>query len=71
MKTYTYTEYEKEDYAKARDEMTTEEVINNLERIDRGWLPDYNYSGTEGDFKNYKLHVALWKAMELLKEGSR
>lgn len=66
MRTYTVTEYEKEDYAKARDEMTIGEVINNLEHIDQGWIPSYNYSGTEEDFDNYKLHMALRKAMELL-----
>lgn len=68
MRTYTVTEYEKEGYAKARDEMTTEEVINNLEYIDRGWIPDYGYNGTETDFENYKLHVAIWKAINVLSE---
>lgn len=68
MRTYTVIEYEKEDYAIARDEMTMEEVINNLERINRGWIPDYGYSGTESDFENYKLHVALWKAIEMITE---
>ena len=47
--------------------MTNDEAICLLERIDRGWIPDYNFTGTEDDFENYKLHQALYKAMNALK----
>lgn len=66
MKTYTVTEYDMEDYNKARDDMTDEEAVNLLKRIERGWIPDYNFDGTESDFDNYKLHMALYKAIDVL-----
>lgn len=68
MRQYTVTEYEKEDYNKAREEMTNEEAIDLLRMIERGWIPDYNFSGSEDDFDNYKLHVALYKAIDLLRK---
>ena len=66
MKTYTVTEYDMEDYNKARDDMTDEEAVNLLKRIQRGWIPDYNFDGTKSDFDNYKLHMALYKAIDVL-----
>lgn len=69
MKTYTVTEYEREDYDRVREEMTNQEAIQLLDRIERGWIPDYDFSGGENDFDNYKLHVALYKAMEVLEKG--
>lgn len=41
-----------------------------LERIERGWIPDYNFSGSESDFENYQLHVALDRAIDCLKNKS-
>lgn len=65
-RTYTVTEYDREDYTELRENMTDEEAVALLERIERGWIPDYNCDGSEDDFDNYKLHVALYKAMEKL-----
>ena len=67
MKTYTVTEYENEDYEKFRENITNEEVLSILERIERGWIPDYNFDGTENDYDNFTLHVALYKAMDAMK----
>lgn len=67
MKTYTVTEYENEDYETFKENVTNEEVLNLLERIESGWLPNYSFDGTEEDFDNYKLHVALDKAMDAMK----
>ena len=68
MKEYLVREYEKEDYDKAREEMTEEKANEILEQIGRGWLPDYNYTGEESDFEHFQLHLAIWKAQEVLKE---
>ena len=65
-RTYTVTEYDREDYTELSENMTDEEAVALLERIERGWIPDYNFDGSEGDFYNYKLHVALYKAIEKL-----
>ena len=66
MKTYTVTEYDQEDYDSARENMSNDEAVEILERIARGWIPAYDFDGTERDFENYKLHVALAKAIEML-----
>lgn len=68
MKTYTITEYEIEDYDNFKNNLTKEKIIKGLASIARGWLPDYNYSGTEDDFYNYKNHAIINKAIELLKK---
>ena len=69
MKQYTVTEYELEDYEDFRDNLTDEKAIELLERISRGWLPDYNFTGTEDDFDNYCLHKAIDKAIEALERS--
>lgn len=63
MKKYTVTEYDMSDYEEVKERMTNQDVVLLLERIERGWIPDYNFSGDEQDFDNYKLHVALNKAI--------
>lgn len=67
MKTYTVTEYEMEDYKNFREGMTNEEAVELLNRIERGWIPDYNFDGTESDYENYQLHQAIYKGIEALK----
>ena len=71
MKEYKYTikEYEESDYEVLED-MSIEEIIHVLERIKRGYLPqDYMYyNGTEEDYENIKLHIAMSKAIKILKE---
>ena len=68
MREYVVREYDKEDYEKARAEMTEEKALETLESIERGWLPDYNYSGEESDYDNFVLHLAMWKAQKVLQE---
>lgn len=51
MRTYTVTEYEQEDYQNFKDNLTDEKAIEILGQISRGWLPDYNFSGDESDFR--------------------
>lgn len=67
MRTYTVTEYEMEDYKNFREGMTNEEAVELLNRIERGWIPDYNFDGTESDYENYQLHQAIYKGIEALK----
>lgn len=68
MRTYTVTEYEMEDYDNFSNNLTKEEIIDGLASIARGWLPDYNYTGTEDDFYNFKEHAIINKAIELLRK---
>lgn len=67
MKQYTMTVYENEDYDKISTEMTNEEVVELLLYIKRGYIPDYNYTGSEEDFENYKLNMAMSKAILIIK----
>ena len=69
MRTYTVTEYEMEDYDIFQDSLTKEDVMNGLRSIARGWLPDYNYTGTKDDFNYFKNHAIVNKAIELLAIG--
>ena len=66
MRTYTVTEYDKEDYDAVRENMTDNEVLSILKGIERGRIPDYDFTGTEDDYEYYKLHIALWKAMDAI-----
>lgn len=66
MRQYMVTEYDKEDYDSFEENMTNEQVVDILKDIESGYIPDYDYTGTERDFENYKLHAALWKAVEVL-----
>lgn len=66
MRTYTVTEYEKEDYDTFENGLTRKEIINGLHTISCSWLPDYNYTGTEDDFEFFKNHAIIDKAIELL-----
>ena len=68
MRTYSVVEYEMQDYEDFKNNLTNENAIALLERIARGYLPDYNYTGDEVDFDNYCLHMAINKAMEALEE---
>lgn len=66
MRTYTVNEYEQEDYFRAKEEMTDHEAARILEKIDREWLPGYDFTGDPRDFENYKLHAALDRAIKAL-----
>lgn len=68
MRTYTVTEYDKEDYENYRNNITIQDTINTLEHISRGWIGDYGFTGTEDDFERYKLHAALYNAIEILEK---
>lgn len=68
MKEYTVKEYEFDDYKAAKDAMTKDDIVDILEYIKRGYIPDYNYTGSEDDFERYKMHVAISKVIEAIKE---
>ena len=68
MREYTIREYDKEDYEEFINNLTNEETIALLDRISSGWLPDYNFSGSENDFENYRLHSAIYRAIEIIEE---
>lgn len=68
MRQYTVTEYEDKDYQDFKDNLTDEHAIVLLERISHGWLPDYNFDGTESDFDNYCLHQAIYRAIDALQK---
>lgn len=71
MRQYTVTEYEVKDYQDFKNNLTDEHTIALLKRISRGWIPDCNFSGTEQDFQNYCLHLAIDRAIDALTERSK
>ena len=68
MKEYTVKEYEFEDYTSIGDTMTKEDIISILEYIKRGYIPDYNFTGSEDDFERCKMHTAMSKAIEAVEK---
>ena len=68
MRTYTVTEYDREDYDEYEENITIDEIVSKLEYAKRGYIGDYNYTGEEYDFDLFKIHTAMRKAIELLKE---
>lgn len=72
MRTYTVTEYEEEDYERARN-MEISDVIERLGWIKRGYLPDYscNHDGTEDDYERFANQMTMNRAIELLGEYER
>lgn len=67
MKEYTIRKYDMEDYENARDSMTPNDIVNLLAYIKRGYVADYSFTGDEDDFERYKLHIAMSKAIEIIK----
>ena len=67
MREYIVKEYDREDYEYFQESLTNEKTIELLKVIDRGYLGDYNYSGKEDDFERYCLHMAIYRAIEVLK----
>lgn len=68
MRQYTVTEYEQEDYEDFKRNLTNEQTIEFLERIQRGYLPDYNFTGTESDFDYFKLHMAIQRGIAAIEK---
>ena len=74
-RTYTVTEYEFEDIEELHS-MSNKEVAEILEGIKRGWMPqNYFIHGevgkvySEEEYYNAKLHIAINKAIMLLKNN--
>ncbi len=59
--------YNMENYNAIKENMTNEEAAHFLEIINRGYIPDYQFNGSEDDYYNYCLHIAIRKAISLLK----
>lgn len=72
MREYTVREYDMDDYDIQRDKidnMTYTELAEAVRGIARGWLPDYNFTGEEGDFDNHKRQMIMSRVARLLEEG--
>ena len=77
MRKYEVIEYEVEDIEELHS-MSNEEVANTLEHIKRGWMPqEYVIHGEEGktysedEYDSAKLHIAMNKAILLIRELSK
>lgn len=72
MREYIVKEYELEDYDNQEEtveNMSRNELADNVREIARGWLPDYNFTGDESDFDNHKLHMIMDRVAEILNES--
>lgn len=68
----TIVTYEQEDYDKCRaeiDAMSNDALANRLSSIARGWLPDFSYTCSEDDFKNFERQLIVARVVELLRNA--
>ena len=70
MREYTVREYDKEDYDRQYDEMSTADVICALDAIKRKMLPPCEISGKEDDYLAHKYHVAMDRAISAMRRGT-
>ena len=67
----TNTEYEMEDYDIQKEqvyEMPIKELADYVRAFARGWLPDYNFTGTADDFAQHKDQMIMKRVAEILEE---
>lgn len=61
--------YDMEDYdiqEKQVNEMSNQELAENVKNIARGWLPDYNFTSDECDFDNHKYQMIMRRVAKIL-----
>lgn len=76
MREYTVREYDTTDI-ELLDNMSNAEIIETLEHIKRGWMPQ-NYvfprdgeTYSEDEYDTTKLHVAMRKAIQIISDLAR
>ncbi len=73
MREYTIKEYEKKDYEQQEytvEHMSRKELASSIEGIVRGYIGDYNFTGSEDDFENHKLHMIMRRVAKILESES-
>ena len=53
------------------EEMSKKELADYIRGIARGWIPDYNFTGDESDFENYKLHMIMERAATIIEKETK
>lgn len=74
MREYTVREYDKEDYDIQKElikEMSRQELADSVREIARGWLPDYNFTGEERDYDNYRYQMIMRRAAEIIESEGK
>ena len=59
-------EYEMKDYMSVKNGLSRKELCTLLIHIKHHYLPDYHFSGTEEDYENYRLQMAMYKAIDYI-----
>ena len=59
-------EYDIEDYMAVKNGLSRRELCTILIHIKHHYLPDYHFSGTEEDYENYRLRMAMCKAINYI-----
>ena len=74
MREYTVREYDREDYDIQKElikEMSRQELADSVREIARGWLPDYNFTGEESDYDNYRYQMIMRRAAEIIESEGK
>lgn len=59
-------EYDMEDYMSVKNGLSREELCNLLRYIKNKVIPQSHFTGDEEDFENYRLEMALYKAVDYI-----
>jgi hypothetical protein len=59
-------EYDMEDYMSVKNGLSREELCKLLRYIKNKVIPQSHFTGTEEDFENYRLEMALYKAVDYI-----
>lgn len=65
----TITTYTTEDYDEQREQvykMSNKELSDCVRYVARGYLPDYNYTGSEEDFEAHKRQMIMGRVAAIL-----
>jgi hypothetical protein len=66
MREYIVKEYDFQDYTAIKDSLSKKDLCEILSYVKKTYVPDSNFSGTEEDFENYKLQMAIYKAIDYI-----
>lgn len=70
----TTTTYEQKDYFAQKDEidnMSLSNLITALDEVDAEALPAYSYTGSLDDFRNHRVHMIMYRVLDILSNADK
>lgn len=54
------------EYDNFEKNISQQEICDLLDSASYGYIGDYNFTGTEDDFRRYQIHTAIYKAIKII-----